>query len=86
MKYFVSILVSLCFFGCTSYNDIEDFKERKNSNRVVFEKNKLDCQEHSKLLASKAEGSKRAGEIMIDKRRYFLTCMKRKGWVSKISN
>jgi len=86
MKDFVLILVSLYFFGCTSYNNIENFKERKDANRVVFEKNKLDCQEHSELLASKAEGSKRAGEIMIDKRRYFLSCMKRKGWISKVSS
>jgi len=86
MKYFVSIFVSLYFLGCNSYNEIEDFNERKDSNRVVFEKNKLDCQEHSELLASKAEGSKRAGEIMIDKKRYFISCMMRKGWISKVSN
>ena len=55
------------------------------SERVTFENNKLDCWEHSNLLAAKAEGSKRAGEILMDKRRYFLSCMKRKGWVLKVS-
>ncbi|MEC9423191.1 MAG: hypothetical protein VYC01_02470 [Nitrospinota bacterium] len=85
MKIFSGMLIVLCFVSCTSYNNIEDFKERKDSNRITFENNKLDCQEHSNLLAAKAEGSKRAGEILIDKRRYFLGCMKRKGWTSKVS-
>ena len=85
MKIFSEMLIVLCFVSCTSYNSIEDFKERKDSNRITFENNKLDCQEHSNLLAAKAEGSKRAGEILIDKRRYFLGCMKRKGWISKVS-
>ncbi|MEC7786405.1 MAG: hypothetical protein VX579_05595 [Nitrospinota bacterium] len=85
MKIFSGMLIVLCFVSCTSYNNIEDFKERKDSNRITFENNKLDCQEHSNLLAAKAEGSKRAGEILIDKRRYFLGCMKRKGWISKVS-
>jgi len=85
MKIFSGMLIVLCFVSCTSYNNIENFKERKDSNRITFENNKLDCQEHSNLLATKAEGSKRAGEILIDKRRYFLGCMKRKGWISKVS-
>lgn len=85
MNCFVWMLVALCFVGCTSYNNIEDFKERKDSNLITFENNKLDCHEHSNLLAAKAEGSKRAGEILIDKRRYFLSCMKRNGWISKVS-
>ncbi|MEC8957278.1 MAG: hypothetical protein VX495_02680 [Nitrospinota bacterium] len=85
MKIFSGMLIVLCFVSCTSYNNIEDFKERKDSNRITFENNKLDCHEHSNLLAVKAEGSKRAGEILIDKRRYFLGCMKRKGWISKVS-
>ena len=86
MKISIWMLVALCFVGCTSYNNLEDFKVRKDSNRITFQNNKLDCQEHSNLLAARAEGSKRAGEILIDKRRYFLGCMKRKGWVSKVSN
>ena len=85
MNYFIWMLVALYFLGCTSYNNLEDFKERKDSNRATFYNNKLDCQEHSNLLAAKGEGSKRAGEILIDKRRYFLSCMKRKGWISKVS-
>ncbi len=85
MNCFIWILVAVGFAGCSSYNNLEDFKERKDSNQVTFESNKLDCQEHSNLLAAKAEGSKRAGEILIDKRRYFLGCMKRKGWISKVS-
>jgi len=85
MKIFSGMLIVLCFVSCTSYNNIEDFKERKDSNRITFENNKLDCQEHSNLLAAKTEGSKRTGKILIDKRRYFLGCMKRKGWISKVS-
>ena len=85
MNFFIWMLVALCFAGCTSYNNIGDFEERKDSNLITFENNKLDCHEHSNLLAAKAEGSKRAGEILIDKRRYFLSCMKRKGWVSRVS-
>jgi len=85
MNCFNWVLVALCFTGCTSYNNIESFEERKDSNLTTFENNKLDCQEHSNLLAAKAEGSKRAGEILIDKRRYFLSCMQRKGWISKVS-
>ena len=84
MNFFIWMLLALCFSGCTSYNNIGDFEERKDSNLITFENNKLDCHEHSNLLAAKAEGSKRAGEILIDKRRYFLSCMKRKGWVSKV--
>ena len=86
MNYFICMFVTLYFFGCKSNNNLEDFKERKDSNRITFENNKLDCQGHSNLLASKAEGSKRAGEILIDKQRYFLSCMKRKGWIPKVSS
>ena len=65
---------------------IVDERKSVTFGGVTFENNKLDCWEHSNLLAAKAEGSKRAGEILIDKRRYFLGCMKRKGGVSKVSN
>lgn len=85
MNYYICILITLYFLGCTSSNNLEDFQVRKDSNPVAFEDNKLNCKEHSKSLASKAEGSKRAGEILMDKRRYFLSCMKRKGWVLKVS-
>ena len=84
MNYFIWVLVVLWFLGCTSHNNLEDFKERKDSNGIIFENNKLACQEHSNLLAAKAEGSKRAGEILIDRQRYFLSCMKRKGWIPKV--
>lgn len=45
-----------------------------------------ECEKLGHLQANKSEGSKRAGEILIDKKRYFLSCMNRKGWVQKISN
>ncbi len=45
-----------------------------------------ECEKLGHLEAPRAEGSKRAGEILIDKKRYFLSCMERKGWASKVSN
>ena len=81
--YFFSFLV---ISSCTSYTKYEDFKERKDSTKIVFQDNAEECEKLGHLQASRSEGSKRAGEIMIDKKRYFMSCMNRKGWISQVSN
>ena len=81
--YFFSFLV---ISSCTSYIKYEDFKERKDSTKIVFQDNAEECEKLGHLQASRSEGSKRAGEIMIDKKRYFMSCMNRKGWISNVSN
>ena len=86
MRFLTSIFISLYFIGCTPEYNLEDFKSRNDINKTTFMKNKVGCQKHSNLLASKSEGSKRAGEIAIDQNRYFLSCMKRKGWTLKTSS
>lgn len=86
MKYFIYIFIPLYFFGCASDYNLEDFKLRKDVNKTTFRENKANCQKHSNLLASKSEGSKRAGEIAIDQKNYFLGCMERKGWVLRVSS
>ena len=81
--YFFSFLV---ISSCTYYTKYEDFKERNDSTKIVFQDNAEECEKLGHLQSSRSEGSKRAGEIMIDKKRYFMTCMDRKGWISNISN
>ena len=76
----------LLFFSCSSYTNYEDFKERTGSTKVVFQDNVQQCEKLGYLQASRSEGSKRAGEILIDKRHYFMSCMKRKGWISRATN
>ena len=81
--YFFSFLV---ISSCTPYTKYEDFKERKGSTKIVFQDNAEECEKLGHLQASRSEGSKRAGEIMIDKKRYFMSCMNRKGWILNVSN
>ena len=83
ITYFFSFLV---ISSCTSYTKYENFKERKDSTKIVFQDNAEECQKFGHLQSSRAEGSKRAGEIMINKKRYFISCMNRKGWISQVSN
>ena len=81
--YFFSFLV---ISSCTSYTKYENFKKRKDSTKIVFQDNVEECQKFGHLQSSRSEGSKRAGEIMINKKRYFISCMNRKGWISQVSN
>ena len=83
ITYFFSFLV---ISSCTSYTKYEDFKERKGSTKIVFQDNADECEKLGHLQVSRSEGSKRAGEIMIDKKRYFMSCMNRKGWILNVSN
>ena len=86
MKLFFFILSHiLLFFSCSSYNQYENFEERKDVTELLFQDHMKQCDKLGQLQASRSEGSKRAGEILIDKKRYFLSCMNRKGWVSKVS-
>ena len=63
----------------------ENFEERKDVTELLFQDHMKQCDKLGRLQASRSEGSKRAGEILIDKKRYCLSCMNRKGWVSKVS-
>ena len=85
MKIIIQIFIIFIFCGCTSYLNYENFKERKGVARVVFQGNMEGCEKFRNLQATRSEGSKRAGEILIDKKRYFMSCMNRKGWFSKVS-
>ena len=82
----IIIYFFLVISSCTSYTKYEDFKERKDSTKIVFQDNAEECQKFGHLQSSRSEGSKRAGEIMINKKRYFISCMNRKGWISQVSN
>jgi hypothetical protein len=87
MKLFFFILAHiLLFFSCSSYTNYEDFKVRDDSTKVIFQNNAEECDKLGHLQASRSEGSKRAGEILIDKKRYFMSCMNRKGWILKVVN
>ena len=86
MKLIIINLVCLFFSNCTSYSNYEDFKVRNDSTMIIFEDNAEQCEKLGSVQASRSEGSKRAGEILIDKKRYFMSCMNRKGWTPKISN
>ena len=86
MRYFIHLFIVLGFISCSSDYYFEDFELRKDVIKSTFMKNKLICQKHSKLLAFRSEGSKRAGEMAIEQNKYFLSCMKRKGWVLKTSS
>jgi len=82
----IIIYFFLVISSCTSYTKYEDFRERKDSTKIVFQDNAEECEKLGHLQASRSEGSKRAGEIMLDKKRYFMSCMNRKGWISNVSN
>ena len=66
--------------GCDSSLNYGDFIERKNNDKVSFQMNDKQCQKEGELLANQSEGSKRAGEILLDTKYYKISCMKRKGW------
>jgi|TARA_B100000959_G_C14971943_1_gene620061 hypothetical protein len=86
MKIILFILTyTLFFLSCSSYTNYEDFKKRPDSSETSFNNNLEECEKLGHLQASRPEGSKRAGEILIDKKRYFLGCMDRKGWIPKSS-
>ena len=86
MKFIIFIFVFLFLSNCTSYSNYEDFKERNDSTMIIFQDNAEQCEKLGSVQASRSEGSKRAGEILIDKKRYFMSCMNRKGWTPKVSN
>jgi len=85
MKINIWIFLISILSSCTSYNKHEDFIDRKDASKVVFQNNMQECEKLCHLQASRSEGSKRAGEILIDKKRYFISCMNRKGWFQKAS-
>lgn len=82
----INIWIFLILSSCTSYNSYEDFKEREGVTKVTFQGNMEECGKLGHLQATRSEGSKRAGEILIDKKRYFMNYMNRKGWIAKVSN
>ena len=86
MKIIIFIFIILIFSNCTSYSNYEDFKVRNDSTMIIFQDNAEQCEKLGSVQASRSEGSKRAGEILIDKKRYFMSCMNRKGWISNVSN
>ena len=86
MKIIIYFFYFLVISNCTSYTKYEDFKERKDSTKIVFQDNADECEKIGHLQASRSEGSKQVGEIMIDKKRYFMSCMNRKGWILNVSN
>ena len=86
MRYLIHLFIVLGFISCSSDYKFEDFELRNDVIKNTFMKNKLICQKHSKLLAFRSEGSKGAGEMAIEQDKYFLSCMKRKGWVLRTSS
>ena len=76
-------LYPIFIFGCDSSLNYDDFIEKKGDDRVGFQMDDKQCQKEGELLANQSEGSKRAGEIIIDTKYYKMSCMKRKGWISK---
>ena len=86
MRYLIHLFIVLGFISCSSDYYFEDFELRKGVIKSTFMKNKLICQKHSKLLTFRSEGSKGAGEMAIEHNKFFLSCMKRKGWVLRTSS
>ena len=86
MRYLIHLFIVLGLISCSSDYKFEDFKLRNDVIKSTFMENKLICQKHSKLLEFSSEGSKRAGEIAIEQNKYFLSCMKRKGWIIRTSS
>ena len=81
----INIWIFLILSSCTSYSKHEDFVERKDASKVFLKNNMQECEKLGRLQASRPEGSKRAGEILLDKKHYAFDCMKRKGWVLRAS-
>ena len=81
MKLLYLILAILILTSCDSPIIYKNYRERDGVDRIKFQKDKGECLKEGNLQATRSEGSKRAGEILIDKGRYSMNCMKRKGWV-----
>ena len=86
MRYFTHLFIVLSFISCSSDYYFEDFELRNDVIKSTFMKNKLICQKHSKLLEFRSEGSKGAGEMAIERNKYFLGCMESTGWVLRASS
>ncbi len=79
MRVFLALYAFLTV-GCDSSFNYDDFIERKGVDKVSFLMDDKQCQKEGELLANQSEGSKRAGEILLDTKYYKMNCMKRKGW------
>ena len=86
MRYLIHLFIALGFISCSPDYKFEDFELRNDVIKSTFMKNKLICQKHSKLLEFRSEGSKGAGEMAIERNKYFLSCMKSAGWVLRTSS
>ena len=69
--------------SCDSSLKYNNFVAKGNVDEVGFQMDSNECLKEGKLLANKAEGSKRAGEVLLDTEYYKISCMKRKGWIPK---
>jgi len=86
MKIIIWVLIAFFLTSCTSYKNYEDFQERKDVTKITFQDNMKKCKKLGHLQTARSERSRRAGEVLIDKKRYFMSCMNRKGWIAKASN
>ena len=73
-------LLTLFLSNCDTSTNFEDFKNSSNISKIKFKEDFKECQKEGQLQGMRSEGSKRAGEIILDKKYYSMNCMKRKGW------
>ena len=83
MRFIFLGILFLALVNCGSSFNYENFKERKGVDKIIFQGDFKECNKEGNLQALRSEGSKRSGEILMDKRRYSIACMKRKGWLLK---
>lgn len=62
---------------------MKTLKKYLTHQKLHYKENAEECENLGHLQASRSEGSKRVGEILIDKKRYFLGCMDKKEWIQK---
>ena len=80
----IFIYLTIIFIAsCDSSLKYNDFIAKKNVDEIGFQMDRKECLKEGDLLANKSEGSKRAGEILLDTKYYKISCMKRKGWSLK---
>jgi len=79
-------LLSICLLGCLEDNDYKSYKDQKRKGEKAFHVDLKSCQDFSNLNIKRSEGSKAAGELLLEKNFLINNCMKRNYWIKKNEN
>jgi len=64
-------------------NKYKSYEDQGKKGKEVFLNDFRYCQDFSREKIKRSEGSKGAGELMLEKKFIFFSCMKRNYWILK---